>query len=384
MERINIHNYESFLLDYIEGCLDSGLVSEMHTFLANHPTIAEEAEGLNDFKLDASSLVYPNTEDLYREKASVQMQENLMMLFSMAADGTLSAEDQLKLNAGLNQYPEHTQDYQAYLQTRLKVDNTIVFPYKASLKKVIPLYNYAAVSWMLKIAAVVILILFSLWFLIPSGIEELPQLSNMASVPINSKEEVSLPEQATTHNDAAPITVSPTDVSIIHLASPKASPLAAHKEEGETQLIPQLSSEERVAALPRIEPVLASQHLMRSIGVSDRQPYTMFRKTRYPDIRWLTTDPLYANVESNDLIWQASLGWLFGKDGKTSKARSRSLESPVRSFNLWGVANAGILAINLLTDNNIKLDKDLDDNGKVVAYALQNDGFQIARKRRME
>ena len=55
MKKINLHNYEAFLLDYIEGTLDQELENELMEFLELHPEIE-----LEEFDLDSITLQSPS------------------------------------------------------------------------------------------------------------------------------------------------------------------------------------------------------------------------------------------------------------------------------------------------------------------------------------
>jgi len=58
MKKVNIHNYEAFLLDYLEGNLDRDTTSELKEFLAAHPELENELEGMEDIQLRPESVVF--------------------------------------------------------------------------------------------------------------------------------------------------------------------------------------------------------------------------------------------------------------------------------------------------------------------------------------
>lgn len=94
MERINLNNYEAFLLDYLEGNLDGATRSEMEVFLLAHPELAEDLEGLSELNLqperavfDASSLKAPVEEKL---KSDPDLRDEL---YFKSIEGELSPQE---------------------------------------------------------------------------------------------------------------------------------------------------------------------------------------------------------------------------------------------------------------------------------------------------
>jgi hypothetical protein len=63
---IHINNYEEFALDYLENNLSPSTKITFESFLKSHPEIAEEINGILDYRLIADSLVYEDKEKLKR------------------------------------------------------------------------------------------------------------------------------------------------------------------------------------------------------------------------------------------------------------------------------------------------------------------------------
>ncbi len=66
MKRIHILNYESYALDYLEGQLTPEDQQAFQVFLEQHPEVAAELEGLDEFQLTPPVITYPNTSALHR------------------------------------------------------------------------------------------------------------------------------------------------------------------------------------------------------------------------------------------------------------------------------------------------------------------------------
>lgn len=68
MKRIHILNYESYALDYLEGQLTPEDQQAFEAFLQQHPEVAADLEGLDEFQLVPPVLAYPHKRNLYRRQ----------------------------------------------------------------------------------------------------------------------------------------------------------------------------------------------------------------------------------------------------------------------------------------------------------------------------
>jgi hypothetical protein len=66
MQNINLHNYQDFLLRYIDEELNLRETEALLAFVALHPAISEELESLQSTKLDIESITYPSKALLYK------------------------------------------------------------------------------------------------------------------------------------------------------------------------------------------------------------------------------------------------------------------------------------------------------------------------------
>jgi hypothetical protein len=66
MQNISLHNYQDFLLRYIDEELDLRETEALLAFVALHPAIAEELESLQSTKLDSEVITCPNKAVLYK------------------------------------------------------------------------------------------------------------------------------------------------------------------------------------------------------------------------------------------------------------------------------------------------------------------------------
>lgn len=66
MQNINLHNYQDFLLRYIDEELDLREIEALLAFVAVHPAVGEELESLQSTKLDIESITCPSKALLYK------------------------------------------------------------------------------------------------------------------------------------------------------------------------------------------------------------------------------------------------------------------------------------------------------------------------------
>ena len=63
-EKINITNYEAFLLDYLEGNLSEGEISLLKIFVAAHPQLNIDLEDTELVSLEKDESVFTSKENL--------------------------------------------------------------------------------------------------------------------------------------------------------------------------------------------------------------------------------------------------------------------------------------------------------------------------------
>lgn len=130
--KITRHNYETYLIDYLEGNLDTATVNEVRLFLEMNPDIKAEFEGINEVSVHAGQLLMPGKEGLKKTESGILSFDEKCIGF---LEGDLN-EIQIKdLKKEIAASPEKEKDLRLYELTRLKPDPAIVFPGKQSLKR---------------------------------------------------------------------------------------------------------------------------------------------------------------------------------------------------------------------------------------------------------
>lgn len=381
MKRVNEHTYEAYLLDYLEGTLHPSLREEMEVFLALHPGLRDEARETLEMRLSPQDVHYPDVSQLYREE-EIPAEESWAPLFSAVADGSLSEEELRQVDTLVLEYPALEKELQAYRKTRLIPDGSIVYPDLESLKRSAPLILPVYRPW-LRVAAAIALLAVSVWgvFRIQQDAVELP--SGMASVDarVNTFSDRPIPGPeipglaSSLQHDANPGKMSSPGKAVADGKHISAVLLAeANNTLAEVERQPLLVS------LPALETDPAS---LRYEVITDRLPYSLYPSRSRANLMWLTSNPLLAANPDEEVLFRGGLLRPFVGNG-SREPRSSKREDRSQVTSLWRLADASLAAINLLTDNSIALNRDLDEDGRVVAYELSSDRFAIERKRRID
>lgn len=143
MSNIDRHNYEAFLLDYLEQNLSPNMVAELMVFLEQHPDLKQELDELQAFEvLEPTSLPFDNKSMLKKDAL-----DNLMIA---EIEGINTPLESKTLKQILKADKIAKNDFQLFKQTKLK-SKKVIFKDKPSLKKeaaIIPLkwFKHAAAA----------------------------------------------------------------------------------------------------------------------------------------------------------------------------------------------------------------------------------------------
>lgn len=165
---INISNYESYLLSYIDGELNGDEQAALELFLKKHPQFRQELELLEGTRLvPDEQLVFDNKAALYRTASPAAVDYEELMLGYI--DGELTPSEEITLQAYLEQHPAAQAELRLLQATKLTTDTTLVFADKASLyrsskRRILPVYR--RIGWGAAAAAVVAGLI--IW-LLPAG-----------------------------------------------------------------------------------------------------------------------------------------------------------------------------------------------------------------------
>lgn len=120
--KIDINNYEAFLLDYIEGNLSAEMTAELMLFLQQHPEIET---GMEDFRI----ISVVKEEEKFDSKEALKRKEFVVNddviegLIISCINGDLSKSEEKKLMEIVNGNPDYLKLFSQYKRTKLEIDD---------------------------------------------------------------------------------------------------------------------------------------------------------------------------------------------------------------------------------------------------------------------
>ncbi len=166
--KVNISNYEVWMIDYFDGKLNAAEIAELMAFIDEHSNIKEEFETFENIGIAAIETSYTSKDELKKEpiKGTTNIgEENYEEYFIALYEGDLSASEQTELLTFVELNPALTSEFEFHGKLLLSDNPEVVFTGKPSLKRkaVIGIY------WQIAGVAAAILILFGLFNLFDFG-----------------------------------------------------------------------------------------------------------------------------------------------------------------------------------------------------------------------
>jgi hypothetical protein len=352
---INRKNYEAYFLDYRENSLSAEQVAELMIFLEENPDLKSEFDSFESFVLEPKMEISFSKKESLKKTTIISTEninsDNIDELLVANLEGDISEKEREELTAFMGLNPKVKLESNIYRSTLLMPDLSITYSDRESLKKggVFLLYRTQMI-YGLSIAATII-ILLGVYFgflnrpleetdeirysnltrveIIEPGIKiekpiiaEIPQKNNVSSkVPIIHNN----PE--TLKNNPKVLTLAEMDVYGIKTIDVSGEGLAY----GQTIKLRQSASDEFILA-----------SIDDPVVVEDQKPNKSFFKR-------------FIAGMTNKLI-------------DVEKPKSKSfLEYTIDGY-------------NFMADRDVEVDKELDENGKVVAYKVNGENISLGRR----
>ena len=158
--KINRHNYEEFLLDFIEGNLPANEAEAVQSFLDKNPDVKAETQDLLNFKLADNATKF-QSKNLLKKDPEVDIEgiskfERLSVAF---LENDISDKEHLLLNKIIEQSEGKQHEHEVIQKTKLQIDKRVVFPNKSKLKQFPVFSNRKIIYFTSSIAASVALII---------------------------------------------------------------------------------------------------------------------------------------------------------------------------------------------------------------------------------
>ena len=158
--KINRHNYEEYLIDFLDGNLSSSEVEAVKSFLEGNPDIKAEFEELNNDQLLAETLTFDKKNLLKKDPAvDIEGISKFEQLSIAKLENEITIEEEKVLAEFLKNSSKKRHEHQLIQKSRLEPDENITFKGKKALKHYQVAGNRKVVYWLSSIAASVALLI---------------------------------------------------------------------------------------------------------------------------------------------------------------------------------------------------------------------------------
>ena len=350
---INRNNYEAFFLDYRENNLTPEQVAELLVFLEQNPDLKDEFESFETIQM------MPDKNIRFELKESLK-KNNLIATDNIDAgnydtymvadlEGDLSEEESLELKAFISLNPKTKLEYNIFRSTFLKPEKAIQFRDKERLKKTGLFVLYRTQLYYSVAIAASVIILLGVYF------RFLKQPEEQKNIVFIEKQEVT-PSKIDSH-------------------SPAVTPLNPPLKKEERSLAQNPDHVKIKNSIVEPDRNMTANYRMKAITGStiktdEINGFTLadYRNTE-PTFSIVALDIPAQDIEPQKSFVSRFIGGLAGKVIKTDNLRGKSfLDFTVEGY-------------NLMADKDVEIEKEVDENGKVIAYSLDGQNLSFFRNR---
>lgn len=370
---ININNYEEWIVNYLDGNLSPVEAAELFLFLEIHPELNEDIDELRKMMVVAdSNLTYGFSEALklnYDADASQLSSDNYIYYFTAAIEGDLSAKGTETLNLFIAQHPELASEWALLQQCKVEAPVYLTYPVKESLKikPKVTLFPYY-LRW--AAAAASVLILISVFVrLEPETSESLENRIGINELPVQEP-----PVKQQEKDKAAKGNENPSAKDSEKAIDEKsASP--SIKKETVKEILPVRTEQTPINNLPSLKPTINNAQPFEG---NMRNNYTSL----YNDIR-LSQELMLAYAEKQEQqVTEEGQGIRLGRRVNSYIQSGTQVANQVSdSFGGWMLADLGVKGYNILTDNEVKLIREVRQDGSTGNVRLEDDGVYYSLRK---
>lgn len=366
---ININNYESFIIDYFDNNLGPLETAQLLIFLESNPDLKNEFEGLDSMIIKSSSDCTYDFKESLKQPADVDAvnlsASNYTFYFIAASEKDLSAKGYKALHKFLNNNPELQKDYALFEACKLTTDKSITFNSANQLKKQVkPFYirHYLNIG-----IAATILILITIFFNIT------PETKDSIDKTMMNSMEQQMSNEKGSNTDKGNKIKSETSVNKNNKTEALKPTQKAKKEPWNKATKP-----DREYAAP-IKKVEKRGIIMNNTEIISENKTDNFYSGLYEDIR-LSQELSLAAKEDEEGNENRTI--THGPNERTIRtgrfinslvlSSEQIAEQLPQSMNGWLIADIGMKGFNLITNNNFKIDRRLDGNGKIERLKIKD------------
>lgn len=379
--KLSIHNYEEHIVNYLDGKLNPVEAAELFLFLEMHPELNEDLDELAEMTIEPDlDIVYDFKDALklsYDADAQQISSKNYLFYFTAFTEGDLSQKGMDNVKRFIDQNPTYENELLLLQNCRIEPSQSIVYPNKSELKKKQGILIPIVLRWAALAAS--LLILFSVYLrLEPTTTESLNQILAKTETPDLEKHPQegvkNNPENKGTQQNKQANSNPQDKKAAVKEEKKQARPTTSDKEERTTH------KEERTPTLPAMPSLRNTMNYTRPFDGAMRQTYSSL----FEDIS-LSQQIMLAYAENHsteDTQNEPRIAFNVGRRFNQYLQTGTQVASQVsESFSGWMLADVGIKGINLLTDKNLRLVREVQQNGTTGDVMLKSEDVSYMLKR---
>ncbi len=365
-------NYETYLIDYLDGKLKPLEVANLLLFLEQNPDIKAEFEGIELTALTEIPVdLYPNKETLKKKSPFTLINhENASHFLVRKIEQDLANNEIAELDLFLTQNNSFKKELSLFEKTLLKPDLSIQFPDKNSLKRqarIIPLFY--------RISAVAALLLL---------LVSIPMLIRIYSG--NSSSEPRLASRVTDVNQAAK-QLSLNGKKADHLISVVRAPTQIASVRNKVKGRSEKTIKNQLAIPPTAQLIEADSTKSLKLSNLIKEQTTAALIDNSSDAN--TEFPINLKVADSLEIGNTSAPFNSIKSIAEQRIKAMSKDNleelaaeqtkKQRKINAWDFAAIGAKLVGKVSGKNIRLQNRYNSDGQLIQYAIVTNNFEFSR-----
>ncbi len=372
--KINIHNYEEYIVNYLDQISSPVETAELFLFIEMHPELDENLDALKSMTLQSEPGIQYDFKDALKLHHDLDANgispENYIYYFTAFAEGDLSPKGIEAVKSFIRHYPEFNSDLGLIGKCKVGAPTEVVYPNKAELKRkshsIVPIWF----RWVAVAASV--LILFSIYLrLEPLTTQSLNERLTKVETPLKDnppvdQKKTDQPLNGTQADDKE--TEKTMSKKVITDDKKKQVPVDSRDEKEHVKPI------QRMPTLPN-----TMNHTQPFDGTS-RQTYSSL----YDDIRLSQELMLYYaenHAEKEQLSEEIPILNVGRRFNQYLQSGAQMASQVSESFNGWMLADIGVKGFNLLTDNEVELSREVKSDGNTGNVMLRDGDATYLLKR---
>jgi hypothetical protein len=357
MENLTRNNYEIWFLDYLDGQLNNEQLETLLDFLEQNTVLKQELIGVSGISLAAGAESLDQKELLLKSADDIPGIASADQLCIARMENDLTEEEAKQFDLRMDEDTELSRNYAAFLHTRLNPADSVVYPFKNELRRKTVIFS----PWLIAAISSAAIILLA-WFLWPDNRETVtPPLAKSETLKTEILNQVPETRQTTS-------------------VSPQLASNISNSKSGTGNPKPENRSPKTIS--PAEQKAGNAESIQREfVPMNSVAHKTTIAGPRIPDpqnVKILFASN-YSPSEANPLNTQEAITlpqYALQLFRERILGEDRILVRKTR-FSMWEVAGAGVSKINDLAGTKMKLNREYDSKGDIMAVSFNSRLFDI-------